>query len=257
MDRNDMQKWVPGLVGVAARTDQAYYQAIHAHGSRSLDGGLVVNCYVTSMFTVDFLSLIHMLRRGEREAIEMRLLRAAEALKASGADFLVVTANTFHAYLGAIRRNGILPVLDVVQSSCETAARLGFRSIGILSTSMTVRERLYQEAAARMGLATIVPPPDMMGELDRVIFEELISGLFTDAGIATIRGIIAQLADQGADCAFLACTDLTHVATRLLPSPIPLLDTTRLHALYAARSAEAGALYAGGAEQELGEALLR
>lgn len=257
MDRNNAQKWVPGLVGLAARTDQAYYQAIHARGSRSLDGGLAVNSYVTSMFTVDFVSLIQMLRQGERQAIEARLLRAAEALQASGADFLVVTANTFHAYLGAIRENRVLPILDVVQSSCDTAAGLGFRSIGIVSTSMTVREGLYQMAAASVGLTTVLPPADMMRGLDKVIFEELISGLFTDPGIATIRGVIAQLAEQGADCAFLACTDLTHVARQLSPSPIPLLDTTQLHALLAARSAEAGTLQHTSVERELGGVLLR
>jgi hypothetical protein len=35
-----MQKSVSGLGGVAARIDQVHYQAIHAHGSRSLNGGL-------------------------------------------------------------------------------------------------------------------------------------------------------------------------------------------------------------------------
>ncbi|HVW67581.1 MAG TPA: amino acid racemase [Steroidobacteraceae bacterium] len=256
-DPGSSQRWIPGLIGVATRTDLVYYQAIHAHGSRPWNGGMTVNSYVTSMFTVDFLSVVQMLKRGERRGIEAQLFRAAASLKASGADFLVLTANTLHAYLDEVRAAGLLPILDIVASSCATAKKLGFRKVGVISTSMTVRENLFQKEGARLGLQILVPSPAQARQIDRVIFEELISGVAAEAGIESIREVVHGMAMRGADCVFLACTDLTHIADSLMPVPVPILDTTRLHARFAALSARRGAVHELGPQEDLGDALLR
>lgn len=61
-----------------------------------------------------------------------------------------------------------------------------------------------------------------------MIYEELCLGVVRDASRHAFRGVIRRLVDAGAEGVVLGCTELG-LLVGPDDSPVPLLDTTRLH----------------------------
>jgi aspartate racemase len=70
----------------------------------------------------------------------------------------------------------------------------------------------------------------------RVIYQELCLGKALEASRAEYRRIIAGLAAAGAQGIILGCTEIG-LLVDAGDSPVPLFDTTRLHALAAVERA--------------------
>ena len=75
--------------------------------------------------------------------------------------------------------------------------------------------------------------------MHRVIYEELCVGVVSDASREEYRRIMRALADEGAEAILLGCTEIDLLVDQS-DSPVPVFDTTRLHAERAVELALAG-----------------
>ena len=73
----------------------------------------------------------------------------------------------------------------------------------------------------------------------RVIYEELCVGVVRDASREEYRRIMRALADRGAQAILLGCTEID-LLVGPQDAPVPVFDTTRLHAERAVELALAG-----------------
>jgi aspartate racemase len=68
--------------------------------------------------------------------------------------------------------------------------------------------------------------------VDRVIFDELVNGVFSRESRAAYVRVLARLAEQGCDAVVLGCTEIPLLVSPE-DSPLPTLDSTRLLAVAA------------------------
>ena len=87
------------------------------------------------------------------------------------------------------------------------------------------RDRL----SSRFGINVLVPDEHGRTRLHKIIYNELVAGQILEPSRATCREIIAQLVQQGAQAIILGCTELM-LLIQPNDSPVPLYDTTTLHA---------------------------
>ena len=59
-----------------------------------------------------------------------------------------------------------------------------------------------------MGIETVVPEAADFDTVDRIIFAELVDGVFTDASRQDYNRVIARLGERGCDAVALACTEI-------------------------------------------------
>ena len=85
----------------------------------------------------------------------------------------------------------------------------------------------------------VVPDADERATVDRVIFDELTQGRIEPASRAAYVATIERLAARGAQAVVLGCTEI-ELLVRPEDSPLPLLDSMRVHAEAAADLALAG-----------------
>ena len=78
--------------------------------------------------------------------------------------------------------------------------------------------------------------PTDVETVDRIIFAELVDGVFTDASREFYIGVIARLGNRGCDAVALACTEIP-LLVRPRRASLPTLDSTRLLAQAALREA--------------------
>jgi aspartate racemase len=164
---------------------------------------------------------------GDYLAIRSTLARSVDRLARAGADFFVCPDNTAHMALEQPGEDLALPGLHIAEVVAEQAARDGRRRVGVLGTRYTMDGPLYPAALAACGIAAEMPEPDDRALIDKVIFDELVNGVFTAGSRAEYVRVIAQLAGRGCDAVALVCTEIPLLVTPEV-SPVPTLDSTRL-----------------------------
>ncbi|MGB7490013.1 MAG: amino acid racemase, partial [Thermoanaerobaculia bacterium] len=88
----------------------------------------------------------------------------------------------------------------------------------------------------RYGLHVVTPEESDRGLVHRVIYDELCRGQILEESRRQYRKILHRLAASGAEGIILGCTEIS-LLVRPEDSPVPLFDTTEIHARRAAELA--------------------
>ena len=164
---------------------------------------------------------------GDHAAVREILATSVERLARAGADFFVCPDNTAHLALELSGAALALPGLHIAEEVATRAAELGYGRIGVLGTRFTMEGPIYRQVLAERGMEVEVPDPDDRDAVHRIIFDELVNGVFTDGSRAEYLRIIDELANRGCDAVALVCTEIPLLVTPDV-SPLPTLDSTRL-----------------------------
>jgi aspartate racemase len=164
---------------------------------------------------------------GDHDSIRATLSVSVERLARAGADFFACPDNTAHMALERPGAELAVPGLHIAEVVADQAARDGRARVGVLGTRFTVDGPVYPRALDARGIAAEIPPPDDRLVLDKIIFDELVNGVLTEASRREYVRVIEKLASRGCDAVALVCTEIPLLVTPEV-SPLPTLDSTRL-----------------------------
>ncbi len=168
------------------------------------------------------------------------LLDSAHKLAAAGAQLLVVPDNTCHKALPFMVDRSPLPFLHIAEAVAASASERGFRRVGILGTRWLIDSDVYPEKLSAVDIEAVRPHPPERDELQRIIMDELVFGVFKPEAIAYHQALIERLrVEEGCDAVVLACTEIPLIIDDT-SSTLPTLDSTRLLARAAVRRSFAG-----------------
>ncbi len=224
-----------GLVGGMSWESTAHYYRLLNEEVKARLGGLhSARCVLASVDFADIEPLQRADRWGEAGAI---LNRAALGLERAGADLLVLCANTMHKVADEMMSGVRIPLLHIADVTAEKVRAAGLRKVALLGTRYTMEQDFYRRRLAeRHGLDVVVPEPPDRDEVNRVIFEELVLGRIDPRSRARFVYLIEALAGAGAEGVIAGCTEITMLVTQA-DVPVPLFDTTAIHALAAVDAA--------------------
>lgn len=221
-----------GLVGgLSWESSSLYYQLINRETQKRLGG---VHGAKLLMNSLDFGEIVALERNGGWDEITTRIVAAAQGLKQSGADFLVMSCNTHHRSAPAIEKAVKIPFLHIADPVGEAARQAGASRLGLLGSryTMTDPDILKGRLRKKYDLDIVIPDESGMAAVDRVIMEELVRGKFTAESRAIYRGIMAKLIANGTQGIVLGCTEIP-LLVKAEDATVPLYATTTLHALAA------------------------
>lgn len=224
-----------GLIGGMSWESSAVYYRLINEGVKARLGGLhSARCV---LYSVDFAEIEDERHTAGWPAVTSRLVKAAKAVESAGADFAILCTNTMHKMADEIQAHLHIPFLHIADATAEAVRAQGFKKVGLLGTRFTMEEDFYVgRLARRHGLEVILPEAPEREDVHRVIYNELCLGQINPASRARYRGIIERLAAQGAEGIILGCTEIG-LLSQAEDSPVPLFDTTRVHALAAVEHA--------------------
>ncbi|HET8826188.1 MAG TPA: amino acid racemase [Terriglobales bacterium] len=213
-----------GIVGCSAEGAALCYRTICQEGEQFL--GRYGHPQV-SMHTHSFADYMRAIERDDWRAVGELMLDSANKLTNAGADFFICPDNTIHQALPFIQARLPRPFLHIAEVVAEEAVRRGFRCMGLLGTRYLVNSEVYPQALTARGLKYVRPEPEQREEINRIIFDELVCGVFKPEGIAYHQRVISHLKDDGCDAVVLGCTEIPLIMNDA-NSPLPTLDSTRL-----------------------------
>jgi hypothetical protein len=91
---------------------------------------------------------------------------------------------------------------------------------GVAGTRCTMAGSVYLDSLRNLGIDVVVPDGGDFEEVDRIIFAELVDGVFTGESRQAYNRVIGRLADRGCDAVALACTEIP-LLVRADESPLP------------------------------------
>lgn len=217
-----------GLLGGMSWASSAEYYRLVNEGVRDRLGGVhSARCLMWSFDFDDVAVLQHADRWDDAAGL---MIEAAQRLERGGADFLVICTNTMHKVFDRMQAAVSLPLLHIADPTAARIQAAGFRRVGLLGTAFTMEQDFYKgRLAERHGLDVLVPDAPDRAAVHRIIYDELVKGRIEPASRVVFRDAIARLVAAGAEAIVLGCTEIM-LLVGPGDSPVPLYDTTGLHA---------------------------
>ena len=224
-----------GLIGgMSWESTIPYYRFVN-EAVRERMGGL--HSARILLYSVDFHEVELLQRAAAWDEAGRMLGQSARSLEAAGADFLVLCTNTMHKVADTIVAAVHVPLLHIADPTAVAVKAAGCAKVGLLGTRFTMEEDFYRERLRRNhGLEVLVPGREDRDAVHRVIYDELCLGRVLPDSRAQYRRIMAGLVGRGAQAIILGCTEISLLVGDD-DATVPLFDTTRLHAVAAARYA--------------------
>jgi aspartate racemase len=221
-----------GLIGgMSWESTVPYYRIINETVRERLGG---FHSAKIILYSVDFHEIEILQHSGAWDEAGRMLAQAARSLEAAGADFIVLCTNTMHKVANFIERAVSIPLFHIADPTAQEIKQAGLNRVGLLGTRFTMEQEFYRgRLRDQHHLDVLIPDDADRGVVHKIIYEELCLGVVRDASRAEYRRIIERLVDQGAQGVILGCTEISLLVGQS-DSPVPLFDTTRIHATKAA-----------------------
>jgi aspartate racemase len=226
---------VIGLIGgMSWNSTLEYYRLLNEMVAGKL-GGLHSARIV--LYSLDFEGIERAQHEARWDEAADTLAAAGMALKQAGADFILICTNTMHKVAGAVAGRARLPVLDIVDVTGSAIKKRGLSRAGLLGTRFVMEEGFYRDRLEKgFGIKVLTPSEEERPVIDGIIYGELCQGKIRSTSRRACLQIIEGLVGRGAEGIILGCTELP-LLIRPGDAPVPLFDTTRLHAEAAAELA--------------------
>ncbi|WP_068963326.1 aspartate/glutamate racemase family protein [Desulfosporosinus sp. BG] len=216
-----------GLIGgMSWESSSEYYRIINEEVKQRLGGLHSAKCI---LYSVDFEEIENCQRNGEWEEAAKILTDAARSLELAGADFIVICTNTMHKVANEIQSGIQILLLHIADVTAQQVLLSGIKSIGLLGTRYTMEQDFYKSILETQGIKVLVPKETDKVIVNTVIYNELCLGKIVDESRARYKRIIQDLIGQGANGIILGCTEIG-LLVKPEDLPVPLFDTTLLHA---------------------------
>jgi aspartate racemase len=217
-----------GVIGGLSWESTALYYRFLNERARERLGGL--HSARLLLWSFDFAEVERLQAEGDWECATTLMADAARRLAAGGADLLVIASNTMHRMADTVETAGGVPLIHIADATAAAAKHLGVTRPALLATRHTMEQPFYKgRLRDRHGLDAIVPDAGGRELVHRVIYEELCLGRVLDTSREAYRDAMAALVERGAEAILLGCTEID-LLVGADDSPVPVFDTTRLHA---------------------------
>lgn len=226
-----------GIVACSAEGAALCYRTICAEGATQLGGHDHPEVSLHSHSLGEYMRCIY---RGDWKAVADLMLSSAEKLAKTGAGFLICPDNTIHQALPAVVSRSPLPWLHIAEVVAGEAVERGFRCLGLTGTRWLVESDVYPEKLTNGGVRYLRPNAGEREQMNRIIMDELVRGIFRADAVAFLQEVIARMRDEGCDAVVLGCTEIPLIISDA-NAALPTLDSTRLLARAALRRAIHGA----------------
>ncbi len=214
------------LGGMSWESSIEYYRLANERVRERLGG---VHSARILLDSVDFAEVERLQSEGRWDEAGRMLAGRAQALQAGGAELIVLCTNTMHKVVDAIEAAVAIPVLHIADATADAITAAGLDRVGLLGTAFTMEQDFYRERLRSRGIDVLVPGDDDRALVHRVIYDELVQGIVSDASRDVYRAVIARLVDAGAQGVILGCTEI-ELLVSAADSPVPVFPTTRIHA---------------------------
>lgn len=218
---------IVGMIGgIGPESTIEYYRLlITGYRARVADGSypaIVIN-------SINLEAVRTLVEANELRRLTKYLLEEINRLAMAGAECGFMAANTPHIVFDPLRRQSPIPLISIVEATCEAAQAQGLKRLALFGTRFTMQGQFFPQVFSQAGIALVVPQPDEQTYIHDKYMDELVPGTFLPETRAGLLGIAERMQQRDhIDGLILGGTELPLILGNV-DGPVPFLDTTRIH----------------------------
>ncbi|HET9406281.1 MAG TPA: amino acid racemase [Candidatus Sulfotelmatobacter sp.] len=217
-----------GIVGgIGPESTIEYYRQLMAGYRKRTSDDTYPRLLIDS---IDVNRLLFLAAQPERQALVDYLLESVSRLARAGVDLALLAANTPHLVFGQLALRSPIPLISIVEATCEFAKAHRLNKLGLWGTRFTMQAGFYQEAGRMQDIAIVLPDLDEQSYIHERYVNELVKGVFlpeTRDGMLAIAGAMKER--DHIEGVILGGTELPLLLRDEREIGISFLDTTRIH----------------------------
>ncbi|KRE93382.1 aspartate racemase [Paenibacillus sp. Soil766] len=220
-----------GLIGgMSWESSLLYYQIINQRVKEKLGGH---HSAKSLMYSVDFHEIKTLQHEGNWEEATRVMIESAQKLASAGSDCIVICTNTMHKMAKEVEDAVSIPLLHIADATANEIIKAGIKKVALLGTAFTMEQDFYKgRLVDKYQLEVLIPNAVSRKIVHDIIYEELCLGTINEDSKQSYIEIIQDLVNEGAEAVILGCTEITLLIAQQ-DAPVPLFDTTKIHAEYA------------------------
>jgi aspartate racemase len=220
-------KTVGIIGGIGPESTIDYYRAIIATYREQKPDGSYPSIIINS---IDLKKIVDLITANELAKVTEYLVAELQKLARAGADCALLAANTPHIVFEEIRLQSPIPLVSIVQATCDAAKALGLKRVGLFGTRFTMQGRFYPDVFSKAGITLVVPEPDEQTYIHDKYMNELLKGIILPETRERLLTIVDRLKErEGIQGLILGGTELPLILRDVNDRGIPFLDTTQIH----------------------------
>ncbi len=216
-----------GIIGgIGPESTVEYYRFIIAKYRELKPDGSYPPIIINS---IDLKKLLDLVGANKLAELADHLGDALRKLASAGADFGLLASNTPHIVFDEIRRRSPIPLISIVEATCDSAKTMGLKRLGLFGTRFTMRGRFYPDVFSREDITLVVPEEEEQEFIHHKYMTELVNGVVLPETRERLLRIVDRLKQrEQIQGLILGGTELPLIL-RDADRGIPFLDTTRIH----------------------------
>lgn len=223
-----------GIIGGLSAESSIEYYKILVKKYNSIMGGASSPLLIIE--SLDLESVRNMMVKSSWEEVYQTIFASAKNLENAGAEIIIIATNTIHKIFDRLTNEISTPMISIMDATAEAIVDRQIMKVGLLGTIFTMQSDFYSKALNRYDIEVVVPNEKDQKYINKVIWEELTHHILKQESRDGYLDVIKRLENQGAKGVILGCTEIPLLITQE-DSPIPVFDTTKLHALAALKFA--------------------
>jgi aspartate racemase len=217
-----------GLVGGISWTSTLDYYKYINEGINEKLGGL--NFAEMIIYSLNYYDFHKNDLDNDFDASFMLLFQAAQQLKKSGAQAIVLGANTAHSVAQRLELAIGLPLIHIVDAVAMEINKKGLRKVGLLGTKLTMELPFYKDKLKAENIEVLIPKQKKdRAFIHETLTNELGKGILKKETKQRYISIINELINNGAEGIVLGCTEIPILVNQKDVS-VPVFNTTKIHA---------------------------
>ncbi|MHA7056465.1 aspartate/glutamate racemase family protein [Aquimarina sp. M1] len=217
-----------GLIGgMSWESTQVYYQIINQLTREIKGGHHSAKCIIESL---DFAEVAKLQSANNWDLLNEMMLTSAKNLEHAGAECLVLCTNTMHLCSPSIISGTNIPFLHIAEETGKAIANQKLKKVLLLGTDFTMKSRFYSKILnEKFGIEVCIPSNEDRTIIHRIIYQELVLGVFKLQSKIKYIHIIEKAVKQGIEGVILGCTEIP-LLIKDDDIRLPVFDTTHIHA---------------------------
>ena len=184
------------------------------------------------LYSVNYGEIKRLTQQGNWDKIISIICDAAKKIEDSGADCLLIGANTMHKIANEVQSSINIPLLHIAEAVAKEIKKKKLPTVALLGTKYTMQLNFYRDKLAEYEIETIIPNEQDVQMVNNSIYNELGKGLILPKTKENYLQLINKLIEQGAEGVILGCTEIP-LLIKQEDCTVPVFDTTFIHAMSA------------------------
>jgi aspartate racemase len=223
-----MKMGTVGIIGgIGPESTIEYYRKIvTAYYQREANGNyprIIIN-------SINMKKMLDLIGNGKFDEVTEFLATEVNKLADAGADFGLLASNTPHIVFDRVQQASSLPLLSIVEASCNKTMQLGLNRVGLFGTKFTMQGGFYNAVLSKQDIEVVVPDEADQDYIHDKYMSELVKGIVHDETRSSLLNIIDAMQHkyelQGL---ILGGTELPLILAQDDVPGFHLLDTTEIH----------------------------